>query len=379
MFGKRKFFALLMLAALLVVGVVGVGAQDDEMESNAWFNLRFGHFGPNAPAFDVYVDGQLRIEALTYPTLSNYLVLEEGSYNIAITPTGKGLDASAIGPADFEFDGGHDYTMTLTGLLTEQTFGATVIDETEAYEDAMTEEMGAARLLIFHGLIDAGVIDVMSGENLLLVEDVGFNDYAMIELPAGQYPVKLVAADDPDTVVADLEPDLQADTFTFLAATGIYPDRFEMYRRDVGVENVMTVLVEAGKFETLVAALTEVGLGDTLETYGPFTIFAPSDATFAEALDEMEMTEAELLEQENLREILLYHVVEGYWTGATLFGLDSAETMQDGELTINFDEDAEILYLNEDVEVIEFDMLGQNGVIHQIDEVLMPELELEEE
>ena len=83
-------------------------------------------------------------------------------------------------------------------------------------------------------------------------------------------------------------------------------------------------------FSTLVAAVQAAGLVDTLSSDGPFTVFAPTNAAFDDALAALGLTADELLaDTETLTSILTYHVLAGEVDAATAISLDgqSAETV----------------------------------------------------
>ncbi|TVS09407.1 MAG: fasciclin domain-containing protein, partial [Gammaproteobacteria bacterium] len=99
--------------------------------------------------------------------------------------------------------------------------------------------------------------------------------------------------------------------------------------------DIIDTAVSAGQFETLVAAVQAAGLVDTLKGEGPFTVFAPTDAAFA---DLPAGTVESLLEPENvdqLRAILTYHVVAGKVMAADVVELDSATTVQGQSVTVS--------------------------------------------
>jgi len=75
------------------------------------------------------------------------------------------------------------------------------------------------------------------------------------------------------------------------------------------MKNIVQVAVEAGSFNTLVAAVKAAGLVETLSGPGPFTVFAPTDAAFAKL--PAGTVEALLADKEKLTSILTYHVVSG--------------------------------------------------------------------
>lgn len=135
-------------------------------------------------------------------------------------------------------------------------------------------------------------------------------------------------------------------------------------------KDIVDTAVEAGQFETLVAAVQAAELVDTLKGEGPFTVFAPTDEAFA-ALPEG--TVDELLKPENqsqLQAILTYHVVPGKIMAEDAMAADSATTVQGQDLTLTTTDGSVMV---NDATVIQADVEASNGVIHVIDGVLMPE------
>jgi transforming growth factor-beta-induced protein len=134
---------------------------------------------------------------------------------------------------------------------------------------------------------------------------------------------------------------------------------------------IVEIAVEDGRFTTLVAAVQAAGLVDTLNSDGPFTVFAPTDDAFAALPDG---TVESLLEEPEgaLTQILLYHVVAGavVMAAADVVELDSATTVQGEEISIEVVDGSVIL--NGEVEVIITDIEASNGIIHVIDAVLLP-------
>ncbi|PRY72313.1 fasciclin domain-containing protein [Halomonas ventosae] len=135
-------------------------------------------------------------------------------------------------------------------------------------------------------------------------------------------------------------------------------------------KDIVDTAVEAGQFETLVAAVKAADLVDTLKGEGPFTVFAPTDEAFA-ALPEG--TVEDLLKPENqatLQAVLTYHVVPGKIMAADAMAADSATTVQGQDITITTMDGSVMI---DDAIVISADIEASNGVIHVIDGVLMPE------
>jgi len=134
-------------------------------------------------------------------------------------------------------------------------------------------------------------------------------------------------------------------------------------------KDIVDTAVEAGSFNTLVAAVQAAGLVDTLKGEGPFTVFAPTDEAFA-ALPEG--TVEDLLKPENkdqLVAVLTYHVVAGKVMSGDLAGKKTdAATVQGQNIMI----DATDGVMVNEASVVSADIETSNGVIHVIDKVLLP-------
>jgi len=131
-------------------------------------------------------------------------------------------------------------------------------------------------------------------------------------------------------------------------------------------KNIVETAREAGSFTTLLAAVDAAGLGDTLASGGPFTVFAPTDEAFAKLPEGT--VESLLADPSKLTDVLTYHVVHGRMTAADAVQLDAAPTVQGGVLPIAVDGGVHV----GDATVVRADIEAENGVIHVIDRVLLP-------
>eukprot|EP00986_Skeletonema_menzelii_P000688 scaffold195_cov161-Skeletonema_menzelii.AAC.3 len=137
---------------------------------------------------------------------------------------------------------------------------------------------------------------------------------------------------------------------------------------DYSNKNIVDIAVEAGIFNTLVAAVEAADLVDALTAEGPLTVLAPND----EAFDKLpEGTVDQLLLSENveiLKEILLLHVIEGK-VDSSMVSSGPVTTLS-GNLIQADVSDSGISF--NDANVIAADILASNGVVHAIDQVLLP-------
>jgi uncharacterized surface protein with fasciclin (FAS1) repeats len=125
-------------------------------------------------------------------------------------------------------------------------------------------------------------------------------------------------------------------------------------------------LAEAAGFNTLVAAVKAAGLEDVLTNGGPFTVFAPTDEAFAKL--PAGTVEGLLANPEQLKKVLLYHVVSGNVMASDVVKLESAETLNGTRIAINTKNGVMV----NDSNVIKTDIEASNGTVHVIDTVLIP-------
>lgn len=131
--------------------------------------------------------------------------------------------------------------------------------------------------------------------------------------------------------------------------------------------NIVDTAVQAGSFNTLVAAVKAAGLVDTLQGAGPFTVFAPTDEAFAKL--PAGTVDGLLKDLPKLKQILTYHVVSGKVMAADVVKLKSATTVQGSDVKIDASNGG--VKVN-DSKVSTADVAADNGVIHIIDTVLIP-------
>jgi uncharacterized surface protein with fasciclin (FAS1) repeats len=134
-------------------------------------------------------------------------------------------------------------------------------------------------------------------------------------------------------------------------------------------DDIVDIAASNEDFSTLVTAVQAAGLVDTLKSDGPFTVFAPTNEAFA-ALPAG--TVETLLKPENkdkLVSILTYHVVPGAVTSDQLAGQRlSVETVQGSTVHVDGTDGVTV----DGATVTSADIIASNGVIHVIDEVIMP-------
>ncbi|MFL5021164.1 MAG: fasciclin domain-containing protein, partial [Microvirga sp.] len=124
-------------------------------------------------------------------------------------------------------------------------------------------------------------------------------------------------------------------------------------------------------------------LVDTLQTAGPFTVFAPTNQAFAKLPAGTVETLVQPASKEKLSAILTYHVVPGRYTARDLMALikqgrgqTQLKTVQGETLTLMPGQSGKALFVSDmkgnEARITTADVMQSNGVIHVIDTVVMP-------
>jgi len=243
-------------------------------------------------------------------------------------------------------------------------------------------EMSAEDLLAAENLSDILLYHVVEGEfnAEAVIELVGEADYVLVDTLAS-IPVK-VSVDMGNVYINDAMvalPDVEASNGVIHVVDSVIMPPSQSIT-DIVVE--AAGMEDGAEFTTLLAAVSQAELAEALAGEGPFTVFAPTDAAFAAALEALGITAEDLLASEDLASILLYHVVGGE---EALYSNDVAAALAEaGEeglmiATLNgasfpVTADDEGIYVN-GAPITVTDILASNGVIHVIDAVILPSAE----
>jgi transforming growth factor-beta-induced protein len=177
-----------------------------------------------------------------------------------------------------------------------------------------------------------------------------------------------MAMEEPEAEMAMEEPEAEMPMAMEEPETPAEEMAMEEPEAEMAMEDsIVDIAVGSDDFEILTAALMAADLVDTLAGEGPFTVFAPTDAAFAALPDGA--LEALLLPENIglLQQILTYHVVAGSVTSDQLTAGDVA-TLEGSEVEIFLGEGVMV----NGATVVMADIIASNGVIHVIDQVILP-------
>jgi uncharacterized surface protein with fasciclin (FAS1) repeats len=132
-------------------------------------------------------------------------------------------------------------------------------------------------------------------------------------------------------------------------------------------DTVVDIALSDDNFSALVGAVSSQGLVETLESEGPFTVFAPTNQAFAEIPSYV----GNLLEKnpDHLTDILLYHVVADELLAEDVLSKNRIKTVQGERLRVSANSSG--AFLNQS-RIVDTNFTADNGVVHVIDRVLIP-------
>lgn len=203
----RRLSLVLGMALLALAFALPAAAQSNNAR------VRVIHASPDAPAVDVFVDGQAALTNVGFPAISNYLDVPAGDHEIRVAPAGAGADAAVI-TANVTLQGGMAYTVAAVGLLADI--------RAQVYNDNLAAPAaGKAHVRVIHASPDAPAVRVRVADGPTLIESLAFpnaSDYLPVD--AGTYNLQVTPAG-ADDVVLDLSgTQLQAGTIYDVVAVG---------------------------------------------------------------------------------------------------------------------------------------------------------------
>lgn len=217
----------------------------------------------------------------------------------------------------------------------------------------------------------------MKSRTHLLVGILGVS--AFISLPASatqNNQLELSGSGTPaytaDATPTSPKPGTQTDTTpnsSVEAAPSVAPQAAPPASTEASSASDNIVEAASDQFKTLAKAIEAAGLAETLSSAGPFTVFAPTDEAFA-ALPEGVLEQLLLPEnKEILVQLLSYHVVPGAVTSSQIQP-GEVETLSGESLAVQLGTDGTVAINN--ATVTQADIQASNGVIHAVDQVILP-------
>ncbi|QFT87458.1 hypothetical protein FIU87_02240 [Bacillus sp. THAF10] len=180
-----KKLLTILTVLLFVVGAAGnlVSANTGNKEEA---QVRILHASPDAPAVDVYVDGQAAVQGAKFKDATDYLMLAAGPHKVDIFPAGK--KDKAVISSELVVEGGKAYTVAAINKLDSL--------ELVAIEDTREAPKGKSLVRVGHFSPDAPTVDVgiIGGNNVF--SGASFKDVTVYQkLKPGTYDLEIRTPD----------------------------------------------------------------------------------------------------------------------------------------------------------------------------------------
>ena len=372
-----------------------------------------GPFTLFAPTDQAFADAGIDLAALDNPTgkeaLSDILLYHVVPSQVPASAVTECMSADAANGQPLSFTVGNgvmvnDANVTMTDVVTSNGL-IHVIDKVLTPSDTPNNIPRTAQCTGIHdslvaGVIQAELLETLQGSGpftLFAPTDQAFADagidLASLDTPAGKAALSdillyhVVSGEVPSSAVTECmsATAVNGQPLSFTVNGGVMVNGANVTLADVNTSNGVIHVIDkvltpsdapndiartaqcTGIHDSLVAAVVQADLLETLQGTGPFTLFAPTDQAFADAgidlaaLDTVEGKAA-------LADILLYHVVSGEVPSSAVTECLSAPTVNGNPISFTVGDSVMV----NDATVTLADVNTSNGVIHVIDKVLSP-------
>lgn len=370
----------------------------------AFANLRFANFVADASPLDVYLNDNLVFESIEYGTISDFQIIGEGDYTVSIKSSTSENAETLLDSVSLNVFGGDFTSIFLSGSVANDSLNVTF------KEEDFSELSSDNRMLFFYAVADAPKIDVKLGGDILL-EGLSESHSAILNLDAGNYDLTVSATGDSENVLFEAtDIEIKSDNYTLLALAGD-PDKPDLFATSVdtntveqlrqaateqatetpapsALETVLDTLKndKEHRFDSFIEALDAANpiVIDRLASANltDITVLAPTN----EAFDNLYalVPKSRVLGNRNLlTQVLQYHIVEGelfasdFRAAAGTSIITLLQPVQAFRVTLSGEE----IRLNQNaqfkgVQFLEADIRASNGIIHVVDNVLLPQLAL---
>lgn len=230
MIGRTPQKLLVVIVAVALVGsAIAVGTtmqhEPDPTHTQDTTYLRVVHASPDAPAVDVMVENETVLADVSFGTVSDYLTLDAGTYNVTIASAGE--NSTVVFDGEVTLDARSISTVAATGEISEN---ASMAFEPMVYDDsAFTPGANQSAIRVVHLSPDAPTVDVTAANgSVLLADNISYQEAGdYVTVPAGNYTAEIRAAtaENNGTVVTTVDVSLAERTaYTAMALGYLNPE-----------------------------------------------------------------------------------------------------------------------------------------------------------
>ena len=202
------FKVFLAAIATLTVTAWAVGGAQAAGEAR----VRVLHASPDAPAVDVYANGNKVLSNLAFKSASDYLTVPAGTYKFDVRPAGAAADSAPVLSAMADLQAGTDYTVAAVNKLAQ-------IQAKVFVDNNVAPAAGKAHIQVIHASPDAPAVDIAVKGGPLLVSNLPFGEQqGPLPADAGTYDLEVRVAGTSNVVLPLNGVQLQAGkVYTFVA------------------------------------------------------------------------------------------------------------------------------------------------------------------
>ena len=317
------------------------------------------------------------------------------------------MDGVCLGSHTFTVEGTYDYDCSIGSHAANGMVATITVNPAQMNNTVVDIIVNSDDHTLLEAAVGAaGLVDALSGEGpftvfaptddaiVALTEALEITAEELLALPnlgdILQYHVVGAAAYAGDLSDGQMIETLAGEDVTVsITADGVFINNAQVTVADIAADNgvvhvidavllppapqtntVVDIIVNSEDHTLLEAAVGAAGLVDALSGEGPFTVFAPTDEAIVALTEALEITAEQLLALPNLGDILQYHVVGASAYAADLSDGQMIETLVGEDVTVSITADG--VFIN-NAQVTVADIAADNGVVHVIDAVLLPE------
>ena len=207
----RKVPFMFLAALVALMGLSAVSAQSDMAM------VRIVHASPDAPAVDIWVNGEVAISNLAFGEATDYVELAAGDYDVAVTPTGAGAEDAVI-EATLSLEAGAAYTVAAVGEVAN-------IEPLVLADDLTAPADGMAHVRVVHASPDAPDVDVAVADGPVLIQGLAFKaDSGYLPVDAMSYDLEVRPTGTEDVAIDIAGFNAEAGTVYTVMAIGLAGD-----------------------------------------------------------------------------------------------------------------------------------------------------------
>jgi len=201
------------LLVVSVVLVLSLALVTSALADSHMARVRVVHASPDAPAVDVWVNGNVAFSNAPFKGITDYAALDTGSYQVQVTPTGA--TEPVVIDATLDLAGGTDYTVVAVGQLAN-------IEPLVLVDNNSAPAAGKAHVRFVHASPDAPAVDIAVTGGPVLFSNVpfkGVGDYLPVD--AGTYDLEARVAGTQDVALSVPGVQLNEGTVYTIFAMGL--------------------------------------------------------------------------------------------------------------------------------------------------------------